>query len=192
MSLFVLFGQSQRDTPDKPEYNKEKEKTTRREKMKKLAILSPLVILMASTSLAQDSCITHPSCADLGYTKSASQCSGKTTLKCPFDLTKVSCEDESKNSTIPLWDWANSKSCDGTTNWIKDSTSGEWRYSVPQNGCVLLLTNNSSHTTGLANTFSILDTSNNTITTYSNRPHVICLEKNYTIASTNFISLLTG
>ncbi len=99
MSLFVLFGQSQRDTPDKPEYNKEKEKTTRREKMKKLAILSPLVILMASTSLAQDSCIVRPSCADMGYTKTEADCSGKITLKCPFDLTKVSCEDDQENNT---------------------------------------------------------------------------------------------
>ena len=163
----------------------------RRLEMKKIVLLSFIATTILSleyTDVMAQTCTAAPSCDDLGYTKSASQCSGKTTLKCPFDLTKVSCEDESKNSTIPLWDWANSKSCDGTTNWIKDSTSGEWRYSVPQNGCVLLLTNNSSHTTGLANTFSILDTSNNTITTYSNRPHVICLEKNYTIASTNFIS----
>ncbi|MBQ9732232.1 MAG: hypothetical protein IJV97_04000 [Alphaproteobacteria bacterium] len=68
--------------------------------MKKLAILSPLVILMASTSLAQYSCIVRPSCADMGYTKTEADCSGKTTLKCPFDLTKVSCEDDQENNTL--------------------------------------------------------------------------------------------
>ncbi|MBQ9732280.1 MAG: hypothetical protein IJV97_04245 [Alphaproteobacteria bacterium] len=66
--------------------------------MKKLAILSPLVILMASTSLAQDSCIVRPSCADMGYTKTIDDCTGKTTIKCPFDLTAVSCEDEDSSS----------------------------------------------------------------------------------------------
>ncbi|MBQ9731594.1 MAG: hypothetical protein IJV97_00705 [Alphaproteobacteria bacterium] len=73
--------------------------------MKKLAILSPLVILMASTSLAQDSCIVRPSCADMGYTKTVSDCSGKTTLKCPFDLTKVSCEDDTQTTDNKLIDY---------------------------------------------------------------------------------------
>ena len=101
MSLFVLFGQSQRDTPDKPEYDKEEEKTTRREKMKKLAILSPLVILMASTSLAQDSCIVRPSCADMGYTKTESQCEGKDSIKCPFDLTALFCHENESSEIEP-------------------------------------------------------------------------------------------
>ena len=59
--------------------------------MKKIAILSMLMLTITSTSSAQDSCITRPSCADMGYTKTEADCTGKTTLKCPFDLTKVSC-----------------------------------------------------------------------------------------------------
>ena len=64
-----------------------------------------LMLVMVSTSLAQDSCITRPSCADLGYTKTESECSGKTTLKCPFDLTKVSCEDDTQTTDNKLIDY---------------------------------------------------------------------------------------
>ena len=40
------------------------------------------------------SCTTAPSCSELGYTKSASDCAGKTILYCPFDRTKAYCVDE--------------------------------------------------------------------------------------------------
>ncbi|MBQ9732223.1 MAG: leucine-rich repeat protein [Alphaproteobacteria bacterium] len=69
--------------------------------MKKLAILSPLVILMASTSLAQDSCIVRPSCADMGYTKTESQCEGKDSIKCPFDLTALFCHENESSEIEP-------------------------------------------------------------------------------------------
>ena len=36
-------------------------------------------------------CIKTPSCADLGYTKTEADCSGKTILKCPLDNTQVYC-----------------------------------------------------------------------------------------------------
>ncbi len=107
--------------------------------MKKLAILSPLVILMASTSLAQDSCIVRPSCADMGYTKTVSDCSGKTTLKCPFDLTKVSCED-GDSSSGGEWDWENSISC-SELNYTEVTLNGLELYKMPlgTKGCYLHL-----------------------------------------------------
>lgn len=49
---------------------------------------------LASVAAQAQTCATAPSCSELGYTKSASQCSGKTILYCPFDKTKVFCVDE--------------------------------------------------------------------------------------------------
>ena len=49
---------------------------------------------LASVAAQAQTCATAPSCSELGYTKSASQCSGKTMLYCPFDKTKVFCVDE--------------------------------------------------------------------------------------------------
>ncbi len=63
----------------------------RREKMKKLAILSPLVLL-ATTALAQDStCILQPSCSQLGYTSAEADCGTAKVLRCPFDVSQVAC-----------------------------------------------------------------------------------------------------
>lgn len=36
-------------------------------------------------------CATPPTCAALGYDKSASDCSGKSILKCPFDQSQIFC-----------------------------------------------------------------------------------------------------
>ena len=59
--------------------------------MKKLAILSPLVLL-ATTALAQDStCILQPSCSQLGYTSAEADCGTAKVLRCPFDVSQVAC-----------------------------------------------------------------------------------------------------
>ena len=63
----------------------------RRDDMKKLAILSPLVLL-ATTALAQDStCILQPSCSQLGYTSAEADCGTAKVLRCPFDVSQVAC-----------------------------------------------------------------------------------------------------
>lgn len=59
----------------------------------KFLILSLGCLLLAPEVLAQ-TCTPAPSCAELGYTKSASDCAGKTILYCPFDKTKAYCVDE--------------------------------------------------------------------------------------------------
>lgn len=59
--------------------------------MKKF-ILTTAIILFPFAVWAQN-CSTPPSCATLGFTKSAADCSGKTILKCPFDTNKVYCDD---------------------------------------------------------------------------------------------------
>ena len=59
--------------------------------MKKLAILSPLVLL-ATAALAQDStCILQPSCSQLGYTSAEADCGTQKVLRCPFDVSQVAC-----------------------------------------------------------------------------------------------------
>ena len=46
---------------------------------------------MSAAPAAAQTCIKTPSCADLGYTKTAADCAGKTILKCPLDNTQVYC-----------------------------------------------------------------------------------------------------
>ncbi len=49
-------------------------------------------LLMISGAWAQ-TCVTPPSCEELGYTKSASDCEGMESLLCPFDKSKYYCVD---------------------------------------------------------------------------------------------------
>lgn len=66
--------------------------------MKKLILTAATVVFSAAhasaAALSEDlDCTTAPSCAELGYTQSASTCStfGLSYVKCPFDQTKVAC-----------------------------------------------------------------------------------------------------
>lgn len=61
--------------------------------MKKSNLLTTAaaVMLLTATAATAQTCIKTPSCADLGYTKTAADCSGKTILKCPLDNTQVYC-----------------------------------------------------------------------------------------------------
>ena len=186
MSLFVLFGQSQKgDTPDKLEYDREetsqnmtkkKKKTTRREKMKKLAILSPLVILMASTSLAQDSCIVRPSCADMGYTKTIDDCTGKTTLKCPFDLTAVSC---SASEAAIECDWGYELTSDNSCKKIENAIAFVVETTI-NNGSITLAT-------GSTNNFTV-DWGDGTVENYTNTSAPI----HYYVTAGQYPIIITG
>ncbi len=64
--------------------------------MRKLLMITSAILglgCLYPTTISAQTCTAAPSCADMGYTKTVSDCSGKNTLKCPFDLTKVSCEE---------------------------------------------------------------------------------------------------
>ncbi|MBE6453246.1 MAG: hypothetical protein E7012_07160 [Alphaproteobacteria bacterium] len=61
--------------------------------MNKYVISVSILLLSASSSLAQDSCMVRPSCADMGYTKSATDCEGKKAIACPFDLSAYYCPE---------------------------------------------------------------------------------------------------
>ncbi|MBS4772835.1 MAG: tail fiber protein [Proteobacteria bacterium] len=56
----------------------------------KFIILSLGCLLLAPKVYAQ-TCATAPSCAALGYTQTAAECSGKAMVKCPFDNAQVFC-----------------------------------------------------------------------------------------------------
>ena len=60
--------------------------------------MSLLSCVVSDFSYAQ-TCTAAPSCSDMGYTKSASDCAGKNMIKCPFDLTKVNCDDASSSGS---------------------------------------------------------------------------------------------
>ncbi len=64
----------------------------------KTVLLSSIGLLFPQMGVWATDCTPVPDCASLGYTKSASDCSGVTSIKCPFDTSKVFCQ---KKTTIP-------------------------------------------------------------------------------------------
>ena len=46
---------------------------------------------IGNTSVWAQTCATPPTCESLGYTLTASQCTGRTVLKCPLDTSKIFC-----------------------------------------------------------------------------------------------------
>lgn len=59
-----------------------------------------------AATAAAESCAVPPTCDSLGYTKTASDCQDMSTLKCPFDTSKVFCvsADELPSSNCAIGD----------------------------------------------------------------------------------------
>lgn len=53
-----------------------------------------LLVLGISHHANAQTCVAAPSCETLGYNKTAEQCSGLRSTKCPLDTTKYSCPDK--------------------------------------------------------------------------------------------------
>jgi len=53
--------------------------------MHRFIYIISIFLLSTSTSLAQTSCVTPPTCAEMGYTQTESECAGKEIVRCPFD-----------------------------------------------------------------------------------------------------------
>ena len=66
--------------------------------MKKYLLLFASLIV-ASSAYAEFDCTKIPTCADLGFTMSTTDCAGKNMLKCPFDTDKVFCGGESSGGS---------------------------------------------------------------------------------------------
>ena len=66
--------------------------------MKKYLLLGTSLIV-ASSAYAEFDCTKIPTCADLGYLQTATDCAGKNMLKCPFETDKVFCGGESSGGS---------------------------------------------------------------------------------------------
>lgn len=64
-------------------------------------LLSSIGLLFPMIGAWATDCTPVPDCASLGYTKSESDCSGTTSIKCPFDTSKVFCQKQTTTSTYP-------------------------------------------------------------------------------------------
>ena len=100
--------------------------------MRKLLMITSAILglgCLYPTTISAQTCTAAPSCADMGYTKTIDDCTGKNTLKCPFDLTKVSCEEE---SISPFMDWKYTITCGDLASVLE---SGTYYYTAPFDGC---------------------------------------------------------
>ena len=52
--------------------------------------------LLTPAHVSSQTCTQAPTCSELGYTKTASECTNKTMLKCPFDQTKIYCPSDTE------------------------------------------------------------------------------------------------
>ena len=59
-----------------------------------LQISSAFGLILSVTNSYAIECTPTPDCATLGYTKTASDCSGVASIKCPFDTSKLFCEEK--------------------------------------------------------------------------------------------------
>ena len=69
--------------------------------MKKLILSCSLLALTAPAYAALD-CAPLPDCEDFGYVYTADDCDGQSTLKCPFDQTKLYCTEPSSSVTCKV------------------------------------------------------------------------------------------
>ncbi|MBS4774011.1 MAG: tail fiber protein, partial [Proteobacteria bacterium] len=88
-----------------------------------LSVLTPGLVWTVFDARAQ-TCSQAPSCSELGFTKTVSQCAGKTVLKCPFNTAAVYCNDDTGCAALGFTDTITS--CKG--EYVKcpsDSTKGK-------------------------------------------------------------------
>ena len=78
--------------------------------------LSAVTLAFSFGAYAEESCITIPTCAELGYTDTS--CEAPYTLKCPFDQTKLFCPEIDLSHDCAI---GNIVYCDGTCSDTYDS-----------------------------------------------------------------------
>lgn len=64
-------------------------------------IVATLFLPIYSNPIRAQSCTIAPTCENLGYTKSESECKNENILKCPFDQNKIFCSPSSHPSSKP-------------------------------------------------------------------------------------------
>src|SRR5574344_1714451 len=105
--------------------------------MKKFVFILIAGLFYTSPSLALV-CGTAPDCAEMGYNKSAADCSGEY-LKCPFDTSKVACIEAGANCTDLgfIYDCTgtyqtggSSPDCEGKYTYCNCSSGYDWNGSA--------------------------------------------------------------
>lgn len=105
-----------------------------------LASAAAPALLYALPSQAQ-TCTEAPDCATLGYTKTASQCSGKSYTRCPFDTSKYACDSATSSTECYNLGFIDSKkncagdyiACPGNDTYVRCLTGakvGDLKYSL--------------------------------------------------------------
>ena len=67
------------------------------------SVIMPGLVQTVFDARAQ-TCAQAPSCSQLGYTKAVAECTGKTTLLCPFDSSKAFCADDTTCDALGFTD----------------------------------------------------------------------------------------
>ena len=71
--------------------------------MRKYLLLAGAALIgLGSSAYAAINCAEPPTCEELGYAYSSTECTGQSTLKCPFDQTKVFCGEPSSSVTCTV------------------------------------------------------------------------------------------
>ena len=95
--------------------------------MKKYLLLS-LAMAVALPAYAALDCAEPPTCDDLGYTQSASDCAGQFILKCPFDETAVFCGGDTPAGKCMKEDYTLNDGANCGTYYKKETCSHDNSY----------------------------------------------------------------
>ena len=75
--------------------------------MKKINLKISAVIIaifgLYTANASAQTCTVAPTCEALGFTKTVAECTGHTTLNCPFDNTKVYCDTACGKPAEKVW-----------------------------------------------------------------------------------------
>lgn len=97
--------------------------------------------LFYSLPVQAQECTAAPDCSTLGYTKTASQCSGKTYTRCPFDTSRYNCADSAAAVDCAALGYTDKKeycpdnfvTCPGDNMAVRcllDARPGDLKYSL--------------------------------------------------------------
>jgi len=111
--------------------------------MRYLLVTTTIIAGLAYTSSAlAQTCTAAPSCEEMGYTKSETDCTGKISLRCPFDLSAYLCGavGSCDFSDYPLTECptggnCSNITCDGTTKHKLNSCNSG--YTMSGNTCTV-------------------------------------------------------
>ncbi|MBE6452268.1 MAG: hypothetical protein E7012_02120 [Alphaproteobacteria bacterium] len=109
--------------------------------MRYLLVTTTIIAGLTYTSSAMaQTCTAAPSCEEMGYTQSASDCAGKISLRCPFDLSAYLCGavgscdfSDYPLSSCPTGGNCTNTTCDGTTKYKLNSCNSG--YTMSGNTC---------------------------------------------------------